>query len=372
MANWSALSALGAAATSGGNYFGILAAEKTRTDRLAQARAEELADRANDRAYEETIYERNQADGLATTIAAEQRSTAAEVAGEKRDGAEWDRRNEITEGQDKPTINSAIDPITDNRGVRWYTYNDGARRPEVDADGNEIIFAKTKEAEPIPATGGDPENPGTPAITPDTPTASGTDKGAALVDEPRTFTMEIEGLDLNSDEAKTYGFYRRALDGQAELDQLFSTFGEDAIGNQMAALWRDLPLPRIIKNPGQGKVSEAYENIVRRMYTAFLRKDSGATLNDDEIAEMRSSYLIEFGNSEELKRRKMFNLKVLTETTGRTLPERARLQAEAENNIVRANVDANPFLKEEVDPTSIGTDPFTPTSIISRYYNDTE
>jgi len=44
MANWSAIGALGAASESAGNYFGVLAVEKTRTQRLAEARAEQLAD----------------------------------------------------------------------------------------------------------------------------------------------------------------------------------------------------------------------------------------------------------------------------------------------------------------------------------------
>lgn len=42
--NWSAIGALGAASESAGNYFGVLAVEKTRTQRLAESRAEDLAD----------------------------------------------------------------------------------------------------------------------------------------------------------------------------------------------------------------------------------------------------------------------------------------------------------------------------------------
>lgn len=49
MANWSAIGALGEASKSAGTYFGVLAVEKTKAQRLAEARAEDLADADTER-----------------------------------------------------------------------------------------------------------------------------------------------------------------------------------------------------------------------------------------------------------------------------------------------------------------------------------
>lgn len=49
MANWSAIGALGTAASGAGDYFGKLGETKRKAEVLAQARAMELADKADER-----------------------------------------------------------------------------------------------------------------------------------------------------------------------------------------------------------------------------------------------------------------------------------------------------------------------------------
>ena len=110
-------------------------------------------------------------------------------------------------------------------------------------------------------------------------------------------------------------------------------------------------MPQLIKGVFQGETSELYENSVRKIYTAILRKDSGATLNDDEIAEMKATVMIQAGNSPELIAQKMDNLRRETESLGATLPSEARARADEYNASVRATP------KPEVVPPVPGLPP---------------
>ena len=53
MSNWAAIGALGTAAEGAGNYFGIIAKEKIVSERLAEARANKLADVKEGREFAE-------------------------------------------------------------------------------------------------------------------------------------------------------------------------------------------------------------------------------------------------------------------------------------------------------------------------------
>jgi hypothetical protein len=114
MANWSAIGALGEAAKASGDYFGVLAVEKTRTQRLAEARAEQLEDAATARSqkledidarqkYDKTVYEGKREDTTEDAVAGELRRDAiAAKAADRTNNAEieeWNRQRGITSSE---------------------------------------------------------------------------------------------------------------------------------------------------------------------------------------------------------------------------------------------------------------------------------
>ena len=305
MANWSVIGALGEASKSAGNYFGVLSKEKLTSERLAEARANKVADTEDARAYQEQTAEANRVQGLEDQEAARLQSIEDNLVTTAASNAENDRRKNVT-------AEIADRDIGENE-EEWKPVP--GQDIETDTDGNKHIMVtngKTTEYHPIGMGG-----------------AARTNKLGEKEEDPVEFVPDAD-LKLNTDQAKTYGFYARGIGAQAEMEQLLKTAGLAEVSSDSAAVWRQLPMPQLIKGVFQGKESEAYENIVRRMYTAILRKDSGATLNDDEIAEMKSTYMIQAGNSPELIARKMDNLKRDVYNLGDQLPANAKAKADAD------------------------------------------
>ena len=307
MANWSAIGALGEASKTAGTYFGVLAVEKTRSERLAQARAEKVADTADARKYQETTKEADRLQGIEDADAVREQGIEDALVLQKAANAESDRRKGVSaeiadRNLDEGETEEEWKPVS-------------GQDIETDKDGNKYIMVtngKTTEYQPIGMGG-----------------AARTNKLGEEEEDPVEFVPDAD-LKLNTDQAKTYGFYARGIGAQAEMEQLLKTSGLAEVSSDSAAVWRQLPMPQLIKGVFQGKESEAYENIVRRMYTAILRKDSGATLNDDEIEEMKSTYMIQAGNSPELIARKMDNLKRDVYNLGDQLPANAKAKADAQ------------------------------------------
>jgi len=85
MANWAAIGALGTAAEGAGNYFGQLNAQKIREERLAQARGEQLADRAHNEKRADDATEVAKEDARLAGIADEEKRQLIRTEG-KADG----------------------------------------------------------------------------------------------------------------------------------------------------------------------------------------------------------------------------------------------------------------------------------------------
>ena len=315
MANWSAIGALGEAAKASGDYFGVLAVEKTRTQRLAEARAEQLADAAtarkeklfdidNARDYQEGLSEAERLQGIEDDTAAELRRAGIAAGTVGAANREHDRR----QGNKPPTIVTAIDPIIDQNGTRHYMWSDGEYRPETSEGGQGVIYEGSDEAERIAASasqaqeGGDwfpgmKEGELTPELVADT---------RPVFKKP---VDDEDSLANMSEQEKSYYRAEQTLKNSiADLTLVLNSgFDPSSLGGAVE-VWMsgDGPMNDVPEGiGGPSSAAQVYKRSTMDISESLLRLATGAAAPDTEVSRYAQLFTPGFGDTDAMKASKL-------------------------------------------------------------------
>lgn len=300
MANWSAIGALGEAAKASGDYFGVLAVEKTRTQRLAEARAEQLADRTEGRVYNAKL-----ATDAATAKEAERKAEAIRVADLLED--KHDHEEEVREagniehdrraGNKPPTIVTTIDPIIDKNGTRHYMWSDGEYRPETTEGGHGVIYEGSDEAQLIADSSRQAQEGGewlpgmkTGELTPE-----------LVADTRPVFKKPVDPVDEESGPT-------REFEAKAKYQAQGAAIGLDDMLEQMEKGYRPGGTSALLDqwftgtDVGNLVVSDqaqAYQRGATQLYENLLRRATGAAAPDTEVTRYFKMFIPRAGDGPE-------------------------------------------------------------------------
>lgn len=265
MSNWAAIGALGTAAEGAGNYFGIIAKEKIVSQRLADARANKVADTEDAREYQEQTAETNRVQGLEDQEAAREQSIKDNLVTTAAANAENDRRKGVT---------AEIADRGGDEGEKWTKVSNSDMK--VDADGNEYILMDN---------------------------GSGTTeyKQVGMGDVPFV-DAETEGGDKSEFEAKAA--YQKS-GAQAGLNDMYRAM-EAGYDPTTLSSYID---GKVVKSDELNFIASAegqvYQRGATQLYENLLRRATGAAAPDTEVMRYYQMFVPKAGDSEEVAQAKM-------------------------------------------------------------------
>jgi hypothetical protein len=292
MANWSAIGALGEAAKASGDYFGVLAVEKTRTQRLAEARAEQLADaatartqklsdRVDDRDYEEGVNEDNRLQGIEDETAAELRRAAIEATTTKRNNdaakAEWNRQRGITSSEWTHGPGNTL--VKGDTRLEMFTNKNG-----------KVMYREaTRNAEGtvVPASSGEVDS----SLAVDS------------VDAPQQDSQSLAGFVDPDDSSKDMTVFggtialrkQTAKDSLEEMDAILYDPDDPYDMRSGQAGWDQVMLGGIT-NPLASAKGQKFTSAAGRVREAFLRTATGAAAPETEVGSYKAMYTPQWGD----------------------------------------------------------------------------
>lgn len=266
MANWSAIGALGTAASGAGDYFGKLGETKRKAEVLAQARAMELADKADERSYQEGLYKRDRADGK------EDAAAARVLELEDRD-AGWKNDAEVAKTQ----AGTAQDLARLNSGLRTA---EGEKQHE-----QNLALQEAKDEDNVAAAAEKAE----------------VDRQAAL------FETLNNPVKLSSHQTDLLQRAAKGKQGIANLEELLANPDFDVTSSRehMMSKYADNDVTR----GAIEKEWRQWDNAVLSIVTQELRTDSGAALTNEEIASYSKRIGPQIGDTAEEIRQKIESMK---------------------------------------------------------------
>jgi len=301
MANWSAIGALGEAAKASGDYFGVLAVEKTRTQRLAEARAEQLEDAATARTqqledidarqkYDKTVYEGKREDTTKDEVAGELRraAIAAKTTERNNDAAkvEWNRQRGITSGEWSHSSGKTL--VKGDIRLEMFTNKDG-----------EVMYREaTRNAEGtvVPASSGEVDS----SLAVDSVDAQQKDSQslAGFVDpddSSKDITVFGGTLALRKQTAK------EALE---EMDAILYDPDDPYDMRSGKAGWDHVMVGGVTNSLASAK-GQKFTSAAGRVREAFLRTATGAAAPETEVGSYKAMYTPQWGDHPETVAMKM-------------------------------------------------------------------
>jgi hypothetical protein len=327
MANWSAIGALGEAAKASGDYFGVLAVEKTRTQRLAEARAEQLADAATARTQQLEDIDAKQKNDKIVYEGKREDTTEDAVAGElRRDGIaakraesnnlaeieEWDRQRGITSGEWSHSSGNTL--VKGDIRLEMFTNKDG-----------KVMYQKaTRNAEGtvVPASSGEVDS----SLAVDS------------VDAPQQDSQSLAGFVDPDDSSKDMTVFggtialrkQTAKDSLEEMDAILYDPDDPYDMRSGQAGWDQVMLGGIT-NPLASAKGQKFTSAAGRVREAFLRTATGAAAPETEVGSYKAMYTPQWGDHPDTVAMKMaaskrqieamHNLAQRLNETGETLSE---------------------------------------------------
>ena len=318
MANWSAIGALGEAAKASGDYFGVLAVEKTRTQRLAEARAEQLADKADDRAYNQNL--RLQGIGDQEAIRDEARLWEKNNPGHKgmQKGQNGNYFSENEQGTLVDTGISFFDPSEDSSSSSpWKHKGDSRVDPKTGDMYDKWVNEDTQEVEYRVVGMGAPDSSNTAPTVAEEGDISSVDE--APVEAPVEASLRVSDLgklDEKPDKltAEQSRLIMRADAGNRQLDMIGNliTGSETSKPFDPASFkaWYEKSMNTVGVLRGlSSKESQLFDTAAEAMVAGILRTDTGAAAPTEEQIRYTARLIPRFGEDPDVIAWKMLNLR---------------------------------------------------------------
>ena len=347
MSKWSALGALGEAASGAGDYFGTLGETKRKAEVLAQARAMKLEDRAEGRAYDKTLLgDKRTHEGdllkakneLDATIRGESHDDAVELVDRKEgyrakaasDAAKLallNKKNQEARDLDKTKEKELRDMTyseTDEEGYAFSWGTDGKRHYSngsvfqngvmlkgaggVDVEAEEPVEDSPSTLPPESLIGRDAGNDmPLEEVEPEEAVASVDPRGApdpqwvrdraednSLTPAQAAIAVRIAVVDENIDQLEAIVKY--GVDGTSGNKLVTDFLGKDTVFGKLSA----------------NDETRSYNRIAFNIVEPLLRQATGAAAPDQEVRNYMSSLMPAYGDSPELVQDKIYQLRMLT------------------------------------------------------------
>jgi hypothetical protein len=332
MANWAAIGALGTAAEGAGNYFGQVHMERKKTERLAQVRANKLADRKDNREHTASLLENSQEH--TADLLGEKKDYDAGLLDDRNDRSDMEYNRNKDDQSDLRAETRFWDRLNENEQraydrmtleeQREYKVNREAEDLKID---NEQWSGQFWTADKGPDAGKIYKvlKDGSKVETPFEEMTAGEKYESKVFMDARAAKLEAagEGLDLTESQSKVmihFGNGAAAINDMNKALQL----SEGNAASTKESLIRQFGEGGVTTAWMEGETAQLYNQAAYVALEATLRHKSGAALKTEEIVLEAKKYQIEAGNSPAVIAQKMESLHRAVYLMGDTLPQGAR------------------------------------------------
>ena len=332
MANWAAIGALGTAAEGAGNYFGQVHMERKKAERLAQVRAEKLADVKDNRAHTASLLEdsNERADGLLE----DKKEYDADLLEDRTDREDFVYERGQEDKSDLRQELRFFDRLDENeqRAYDRMTLEE-QRKYKVDREAADLKIENEQWSGQFWTADKGPDagkiykvlKDGSKVLTPFEEMTDGERYEAKVYTDAKAARAKAAaaGLDLTESQSKVMIHFGNGAAAINDMNKALQLSAGDAAGTKES----------LIRQFGEGGVTTAWmESETAQLYNqaayvaleATLRHKSGAALKTDEIVLEAKKYQIEAGNTPAVIAQKMESLHRAVYLMGDTLPQGAR------------------------------------------------
>jgi|TARA_B110000914_G_scaffold223220_1_gene238254 hypothetical protein len=360
MANWAAIGALGTAAEGAGNYFGQVHMERKKAERLAQVRAEKLADVKDNRAHTASLLEdsNERADGLLE----DKKEYDADILGDKHDREDFVYERGQDDKSDLRAETRFFDRLDEDEQRAWdrmtleeqrdYKIKREAADLKID---NEQWSGQFWTADSGPDAGRIYKvlKDGSKVETPFEEMTDGERYESKVYMDAKAAKLKAagEGLDLTESQSKVMIHFGNGAAAINDMNKALHLSSGDAAGTKQSLI-RQIGQSGVTTTWLESEEAQLYNQAAYVALEATLRHKSGAALKVEEIILEAKKYQIEVGNTPAMIAQKIESLHRAVYLMGDTLPQGARDMA---LNRMSGTNYTNPEEREVImNPTILG------------------